>query len=227
MPLFTFLSGIVYAYRPYQSDPITYTKGKIRRLLVPMLTIGTIFALLRSVTSTADQAAINLSTIHIYPVAHFWFVEAIFLIFLSMIILEKFKLFFNLKRAMAVMIVACAFYLAGTNIKIFSLDGAVYLFPYFLAGMILQRYKLIGNQHFLLTPLLLIAGLLALAFVLINTPQAEPKFTFPSLAIGLLLCSALVLTKLKNTFLAKIGTYSYTIYIFHVFFTAASRNRTK
>ncbi len=33
----------------------------------------------------------------------------------------------------------------------------------------------------------------------------------------------LYLTRLKSTFLASIGFYSYSIYLFHVFFTAGAR----
>ena len=46
MPLFTFLSGFVYALRPYAGNWSAYLKGKATRLLVPMLFVGTLFALL-------------------------------------------------------------------------------------------------------------------------------------------------------------------------------------
>lgn len=196
MPLFTFLSGIVYAYRPYQSGPVAYTKGKIRRLLFPMLTIGTIFAVVRTMTSTSEEASINFSTIHIYPVAHFWFVEALFIIFIFMIVLESLKAFENIYSAIVVMILACGVHLIGTNIEIFALDGALYLFPFFLGGMILQRFNLVENQPTIIVSLLLVAGLFILGLIATESIHAEPRFTLAGLAVELLLCTALLLTKI-------------------------------
>lgn len=50
MPLITFLSGLVYAWRPFSGDWKPFINGKIRRLIIPMLVIGTTFALFQAFT---------------------------------------------------------------------------------------------------------------------------------------------------------------------------------
>lgn len=46
MPLFTVLSGLVYGLRPFATGDSSqaFLLGKVRRLLIPMLVVGTAFA---------------------------------------------------------------------------------------------------------------------------------------------------------------------------------------
>src|SRR6185436_8195287 len=79
MPLFSFLSGMVYALRPLRGDIGPFASGKVRRLLVPMLVVGTGFALLQAAmsgTSGGSNGGTNGSVtawhlLHIIPVAHY------------------------------------------------------------------------------------------------------------------------------------------------------------
>ena len=50
-----------------------------------------------------------------------------------------------------------------------------------------------------------------------------PRRSLNALIVGLLFCILLYLTRMKSTILASIGFYSYSIYLFHVFFTAGAR----
>jgi len=95
MPLFTFLSGVVYAYRPFKSNIRHFILGKCRRLLLPLLVVGTTFAIIQANISSANSSINNWYLIHIIPVAHFWFIEAIFIIFMIIIPLELGKTFEN------------------------------------------------------------------------------------------------------------------------------------
>ena len=90
MPLFTFLSGLVYAYRPFTVNFKDYATGKFRRLLIPMLVVGTIFAVLQAFVPGTNVSSYNWRFIHIISVAHFWFIEALFTIFITIAILDKF-----------------------------------------------------------------------------------------------------------------------------------------
>jgi fucose 4-O-acetylase-like acetyltransferase len=56
MPLFTFLSGYVYAFRPFTGHTCQFIKGKARRLLLPMLVEDTLFAIIQSLTPGANGA---------------------------------------------------------------------------------------------------------------------------------------------------------------------------
>lgn len=223
MPLFTFLSGVVYAYRPYNGDWQPYLKGKSRRLLLPMLTVGTFFAFVRSKTSTSDQAVIDWSTIHLYPVAHFWFVEAIFIIFLVMMLLETINAFDRISKALAVLFIAIVGFLTQNHIELLSIGGATYLFPFFLTGMIWQRYKQLAIKSPWISITLISVGVALLIPLSDLTPTRETRREPLALITGLIICSGLLLSNFKLTWLAKVGVYSYSIYIFHVFFTATTR----
>lgn len=90
MPLITAIGGIVYALKPCRraSDGLgLFAEKKIRRLLVPMLFVGTMFAFVQSMTSGTNQAPVDFSTLHFIPVAHFWYLESLFWIFISIWVL--------------------------------------------------------------------------------------------------------------------------------------------
>ena len=223
MPLFTFLSGIVYAYRPFTTGFFAFAKSKARRLLLPMLTVGTFFVVLQSMISGANTEVTNWQRIHIYPVAHFWFVEATFTIFLIVAICEMFKLFKGIKISLFILALSAVLYLSNVHCAVFAVSGSIYLAPFFLVGMICQRQSYF---KYLSLPigfmLLLISGAL-LALVYFNIiPDYEDRSVF-GLCVGTLFCCGLISLRMKIGFLAAIGLYSYSIYIFHVFFSAASR----
>jgi len=97
MPIFTFLSGFVYAWRPFKSGWKPFVSGKIRRLIVPMLFVGTIFALVQTFTPGTNSAVTDWRFLHLLPVAHYWFIESLFLLFLLIIPLENFRVLHNKK----------------------------------------------------------------------------------------------------------------------------------
>lgn len=223
MPLFTFLSGIVYAYRPYSGNTKKFITGKLRRLIVPMLVTGTIFALMQAFTQGTNDAVQNWYLLHILPVAHFWFIESLFLIFLVMIPLESFQILKSYTGLAITFLAAMLLYISKIDISYFSITGAIYLFPYFLSGLALERFSILErlDRKVGYGLIVIVTAVMALiAFDLIDTPS---KRAFLALVIGILSCLALLIIKLKSNFLARIGYYSYGIYLYHVFFTAGSR----
>lgn len=222
MPLFTFLSGYVYALRPFQpSATKSYILGKGERLLVPMLVVGTFFALVQAWMPGANNEVGDWRTLHLIPVAHFWFVESLFLIFMILIPLELSKVFSSLKTSLLSLTVISFIYVNVVGTHWLSIRGAIYLFPFFTLGLILcrfsaqlsallQRWQLLILSAFILT---------AVSATLLHTPDGR----LLKLILGILGCTFLLTLKLESQFLATIGTYSYTIYLYHVFFTAGSR----
>ena len=77
------------------------------------------------------------------------------------------------------------------------------------------------NNQKALGYLLLTALMLFLLFY--GQQYGGQRRSLNALIIGTTFCTALLFTNVKSTFLASIGIYSYSIYLFHVFFTAASR----
>src|SRR5580765_5491876 len=90
MPLFSFLSGFVYAYRPVrESQGLQLAASKLRRLMIPMITAVTatyVLTLLHErhsaeIPSSFGAALGQLLPLYIYPYKHFWFLQALFLVF--------------------------------------------------------------------------------------------------------------------------------------------------
>lgn len=220
MPLFSFLSGYVYGFRPYQGDAAEFIKGKVRRLLLPLITVGTFFAVVQAVTPGANSSVSEWWLLHIEPVGHFWFLEALFIVFLVVLLLEHFKaLSTPTGFALAWTLSAVLFdYFSPPNY--FAARGAVYLLPFFLAGLACKRFDIETPK----ARLAAVAVFICAATAAMLFPQySEQGSSTAALALGV--SSAFLLLRSGWSFapLAYIGSFSFAIYLLHVFFTAASR----
>jgi hypothetical protein len=223
MPLFTFLSGLVYAYRPFNTGFIGYTKGKFRRLLVPMLVVGTVFIATKSIVPGTNATSFDWRYLHIISVGHYWFIEALFTIFIGVAVLEKFAFLANKTKFSIVFILSCLLFLSGFEIRYFALNGVMYLLPFFLLGVATERFSLMTVIKPSLGYLLLIGVFISLYLILSDFITLQDKRSFDGLVIGSIFCCAILAINLKINVLAKIGVFSYTIYLYHVFFTAGTR----
>ena len=223
MPLFTFLSGLVYGLRPFGGNSRVFLNGKMRRLLVPMLVVGTVFAALQAMTPGTNSSAGPWYLWHVQPVAHFWFVESLFWVFVLVWALERAAWLQTAKGFSVVFALACGVYQSVRGWHWFGLEGAIYLLPYFLAGLAATRFSF---RAWLAKPWVKVA-LLACAISVVlwmGTPVSNPdRRTVWMLLSGLSLCLLCLSFGWSNRHLAGIGRHSYAIYLFHVFFTAAAR----
>lgn len=220
MPLFSFLSGYVYAFRPFKGDAASFIQGKMRRLLLPMLTVGTFFALMQSVTPGANDQIAHWWLLHIVPVAHFWFLEALFIVFLIVVALEHWRWLASPQRFAGVWALSVLAFVFLHTTAYFAVSGAVYLMPFFLAGLACKRFELRSVPVRWLA-----AAVFALACVwLIALPQSLGQgLSLPGLLAGLSAAFLLLRSGWRWSALASIGSYSFAIYLMHVFFTAGSR----
>lgn len=223
MPLFTFLSGVVYAQRPFSGDLLPFLRGKARRLLLPMLTVGTIFAISQYLVPGTNGSIQDWSTLHLKPVAHFWFVESLFIIFLVVVLLEHWELLRSPVQGVLALMGASAIYLTDFYLEWFSISGAIYLAPYFLAGLFVRRHCYEIRWSGRVGQALLIWSFLLMGLVYSEFLPQESRRSLLGLLIGLPFCIGALYLGLRSTVLAEIGAYSYAIYLFHVFFTAGSR----
>ncbi|WP_457280142.1 acyltransferase family protein [Polaromonas sp. P5_D5] len=220
MPLFSFISGYVYAFRPYEGNAAEFIKGKVRRLLLPLITVGTIFAVVQAFTPGANSSVNQWWLLHIEPVGHFWFLEALFIVFLVVLLLEHLNALSTAAGfAVAWALSAVLFdYFSPPNY--FAARGAVYLLPFFLAGLACKRFD-IGTPK---ARLVAAAVFICAATGAMLFPQfSEQGSSVAALALGV--SSAFLLLRSGWSFapLAYIGSFSFAIYLLHVFFTAASR----
>jgi len=102
-----------------------------------------------------------------------------------------------------------------------SISGAFYLLPYFLCGIFFSRFPFELKQKKIIGFLLMTAIILFLLFY--GHEYGGGRRSLNALLIGTLSCTALLFIRGESELLARIGFYSYSIHLFHVFFTAASR----
>ena len=223
MPLFTLLSGVVYGLRPMRGELGGFLRGKTRRLLLPMLVVGTLFAAVHALTPGVNQAGVDWRTIHLLPVAHFWFLEALFWIFVAVALLERWQALTSPQAFTTVMALAIALHLGLRAPHWLALDGALYLLPYFLAGLAVTRFGLWAWLSRTGTRVVM-AGAAAAALLAIGAPTAHSdRQTVAMLGAGLALCGLALGSGARSAALAWLGRSSYAIYLFHVFFAAAAR----
>ncbi len=223
MPLFTFISGVVYAYRPFNGDFGRFLSGKFKRVLVPMLTLGTLFAIVQSATPGTNGGDFNWKLLHIIPVAHFWFVEAIFIIFAIVSVLEYLRLLSKPVTFFLVFLAAAAVFLSHVTISYFSLQGVAYLMPYFLTGLAVQRFGILSKIPPLMGGVMALAVVLYLVSIMLGYFELEGRLSLQALICGMVFCVGALTLGAENTALARIGYFSFTIYLLHVFFTSAVR----
>jgi peptidoglycan/LPS O-acetylase OafA/YrhL len=222
MPLFSFLSGFVYAWRPYSGEPRKFVKGKVRRLLIPLLLVGTFFAVVQAYTPGANDTVKNWHLLHIVPVAHYWFLESLFLIFMLTLVLERLGWLSTPGRFALVWLVGIVPFLFLEVPIYFGLQGAAFLLPFFLAGMASNRF----SDRLPRAPVMLATGAaftIAILYLVFIEQRIPSRTEFVSLVISVSICVFLLRCQFEVRWLAWIGVYSFAIYLFHSMFSAASR----
>ena len=223
MPLFSFLSGYVYAHRPFQAQALSFIQGKVRRLLVPMLTVGTLFALVQSMTPGANDSVTQWWLLHIIPVGHFWFLEALFIIFLLVAGLEKYQVLSQRVGFAVVWGISLLLFEFVTPRPYFALDGVVSLLPFFLAGLACKRFALGSDTLRWVAAAALIAAAMWLWVLWSPDTRAGQETLLPGLIAGVSSAFLLLRSGWHSPWLAYVGSYSFAIYLLHIFFTASSR----
>lgn len=223
MPLFAFLSGFVYAWRPYKGNATEFIGAKIRRLLVPMLLVGTAYALIQINTPGVNTTeVIHWKMLHVIPVSHYWFLESLFFVFLGIMIVETLGLMSTEAGFLAIFAGAVTLHLLHPLPIYFGLQGSGYLLPYFLLGVWANRFD--GNQrHPWVVPALLLSSTAAIIYLRLAKQPMPAPFSAYELLFGATICVSLLRLNLRVGWLAWIGYYSFAIYLFHSVFSAAAR----
>ena len=222
MPLFSFLSGMVYALRPLRGDIGPFAAGKVRRLLVPMLVIGTGFALLQAAMSGTNGGVTEWHLLHIIPVAHYWFLESLFLIFMLTAVLERSRVLDSAAGFLAVFLVAMMLHVWAPLPVHFGLNGATFLLPFFLLGVAARRFPAMTTNPRLAVAVVLLPLVLMLGWAASQVPNPDAP-GIERLTVSLCACLLLLRLGPAARWLAFIGAWSFGSYLFHPVFTAASR----
>lgn len=238
LPLFTVIAGYVYALRPVQRAEVwAFIRGKARRLLVPMLFVGAAFLLMRAYApdTNARPRLTDLWLLPFYPNAHFWYLHSLFVVFIAIAALEVSGALARPRSYLVVLVLAAC--LAELQMRgarpdhysgamLFGISGACYLLCFFLWGLGLLRFRRAFVQPAVLV-FALVLGVAAVALRqlalsgLVNLGTGQQAGI--TLVGGLALTAFLVQRIPISRPLARLGHYSYSIYLMHVFGTAATR----
>jgi glucans biosynthesis protein C len=232
MPLFTFLSGFVYAYRPViRGQARAFAAKKLVRLLLPLIFVSTLYLVSTLVIpdATGRMPLQQIWRIYVFPYVHFWFLQAIILIFALVVALESLQLLANIRRYVIILAISMAAHLLmrleNASTAPFSAVHAIYLAPFFLLGLGANRFRTI-----LLRPAVVwvsVACFLGVMTLHAITIAAHGQVAEPGTAIGLLIGVSGTLTLIylfpHLKMLELLGAYSFAIYLFHPFFVAAAR----
>ncbi|SFM51361.1 acyltransferase family protein [Shimia aestuarii] len=230
MPIFSFISGMVFARATgLLPDARTVIRKKARRLLLPMAVVGSLFWLARFVTG-GDPMPYPM--IFVTSFAHYWFLQASFLIMTAFVLLTC---VFGGPHHKTVALGLGALGILWWGFAIlpfpmtnwFSIVNAVFLLPFFMSGYLLTQTPEL-RQKLRTHPLARSVGAALLVIGLVigwniathNLDLTGLPRRLIAIYLGFSACFGLIMLRLSSGFLARIGAYSYAIYLFHVFFTA-------
>lgn len=223
MPLFTFLSGYVYAAFPVNWGSLpSFLHKKALRLLVPMVVVAPIFLMTKMYApGVHDRSVTEVEPFFLlYPYEHFWYLQALMLVFIAIAVLEASGLLASLAATFTILALAgIAFDFRLVAPEFFSFSKALYLFPYFIAGLMLARFG-VATRAASLGPITLFALYEGVALALGGQTDIDSGLY---LLVGCAAAIALVRWTPPFGPLSWVGGYSYTIYLYHVFGYSAAR----
>jgi len=230
MPLFTFLSGFVYALRPVGAGQRGEFSGKkLRRLGVPLIVASTVLYGLHTAMHHPVPSLAHLWTIYVFPYWHLWFVQALLVVFALLVLLESIGALSTFTRYAVVLALAVGLYFAAPfqSRNVFSVHSATYLLPFFLSGLGAHRFRgiLQSRRALIATVLCLVLAQGVHSYIVLTRTLApiEPvdQRSILNLVIGVSagLCALQLLPRARM--MERIGGSSYAIYLYHPVFVAA------
>ena len=229
MPLFTVISGYVYAYKPLArfSSTNQFLVRKVNRLLIPLIVVATLFFVVQYVTP-GTNAKVNIGDIwqiYFFHYAHFWFLQGMMVVFLIITALERGKLLNSLKSASIVLLISAAIFLTDQpHIKFFSLNEVPFLLTFFILGLTLKRFfDTIFVKRTLIVSAVVFCTAMVYQLSIFNISIPPLLNNTLTVLVGATACVLLIRYAIKNDKLIWLGNFSYGIYLFHVFGTAAAR----
>lgn len=228
MPAFAFVAGFVYCARPPGQGSLgAFLIGKFRRLGVPGLFAALIFAEVSLALGTRFQVAPqDLWQLLVFPYAHYWFLQAILALFVIVGAADVL-----LRHRGALPLFGAALLLAIADLPVtstFSLNFAVILAPFFTFGMcVFRHWRWIVAHGQIVSGIAAAVCVFALGSALLNYLReplvAVPRGIGASLMLGMSICLLMLLHVPHHPLARRIGQFTFTIYLYHVFATSAAR----
>jgi peptidoglycan/LPS O-acetylase OafA/YrhL len=225
MPMFAFLSGFVLLPRiNTASDLFISIRKKARRLLLPLLSVGTLHWCLQEKFS--GEPGRPLWQIAFFPFEHFWFLQATFLVLSSI-----YLICYLFRNKMTDGLYAALFAVSLLYVAIdrhpdtfFSAWEATYLAPFILAGVLIRTKDasiIFRNKTAILIGWVAVCCMNILASQML--PDEHGFSRALDIWVGMATCLMVFSQSFVSPALATIGRRSYAIFLFHAFFTVGSR----
>jgi peptidoglycan/LPS O-acetylase OafA/YrhL len=143
----------------------------------------------------------------------------LFLVFLVVLVLERMKALQTPAQVVLAFGVSSLVYVLWDPPRQLGIQGAVYLMPFFLGGLASKRFQF--NQArmvWIAATALVCAGLYAAVF-----HKRGNLADLATVVLGLSASFLLLQSRFDNRAFAYLGSYSFAVYLLHVFFAAGSR----
>ena len=235
MPLFTVISGFVYALRPVGStaDLPRLVRGKARRLLVPLVPLTALVGGLQLVAGLGNGGltVADVARGYLYGYSSLWFLYAIFIVFVVVGVLDARGLLASPRTWSLAWLASALTYvlvLLPSRFDVFSTNGALRLLPFFLLGLALRRHaSVLQSRRATQVALAVLVPSLAVAQYVVITDAAVPRTGSRALDVVVGTAGLVCLFRVRSAFrwrlLAWIGTYAFTIYLLHTVAAAGAR----
>jgi glucans biosynthesis protein C len=233
MPLFTVLSGWVYALKPFRAGTsVAFLQGKIRRILLPLLFVATA-SYFFDLAVYGDYPYVGGANPRPVPPSefwilwfhrynHLWFLHAMLVIFAVIAVIDYAGWMRTVKQWLFWVATAALLpYFVALKTDIWSLNKVLDLLVFFLVGVGINRFGFLWTKKAVMGSawVVFIAAMAVHLAWKLRGEDFDPWLHFVlagSLGPICLLSLNVVLRPL-----AWIGGYSYTIYLYHGFGFAA------
>ncbi|WP_299410216.1 acyltransferase family protein [uncultured Roseobacter sp.] len=230
MPFFAFIAGYVYGLRPIAlGDYGSFITGKFRRLYIPGAIAATLMMIMAGLfESGSARTWADFWQVYFFPYAHYWFLQAILLIFVFFGALDM-ALRGRFTTVLLVLSVVPYLFAGFIPSNVMSINAAIYLLPFFLLGVVFIRHlPRIAQAAPWLTGLSVLVVIVAtatnLSLLRASGELSLQRYDVQSLAMGLAVCMLAMLTLPRVARFEALGPYAFTIYLYHVFGTAGARD---
>lgn len=202
--------------------------------MLPMIFVGGMYYLLQYFvpgTNVKNELS-QIWQILIFPYTLYWYLPSLFLVFLICSILDAWKMMDKIGGWLVVLgfaiglLVVRNLFIPETAPNYFSYKGGIYLFPFFVIGIGIQRYKPVFTSKYMTWSLLAVLtvslAIQQMSWFDVIEYELSKRSGF-GLLIGITGTILFFRLKWKVNWLIWFGSYAYSIYLFHSFGTSGGR----
>lgn len=223
MPIFSVVSGFVYARHRVSREMLGgFLRKKVARLGVPLLFLTAVMLMLRR-RVYGDETSLGGALFFHYQ--HLWFIQALLVLFTAIALWDAFAR----PGWPALLVAAFGSVLISRSFAVtdfLSINGAFYLAPFFLFGMVLRLEDALLQRDDLVTLAAWLVGTVLLVNQAVVLLHGEPiiKTSLPAAVCGIGGSYLLLARCPKVRLFDQVGSYSYTIYLWHSVASSALRH---